>query len=270
MPEGPEVFKISKSLHKALAGKQLIELDHDDKSRYAKQPLHDLYTFRSRLPAVIERVYSRGKKIVFQLSNGCSMVSSLMMEGHWVLKPEDHSNLWIKVRAPETTIWFDDSRHFGTLELQLNEKDLAERLSQIGPDLIEDDVRLADWMKKVRNGRIKNKQICDFMLEQKYFAGIGNIYRADILYLSRIRPDRTLSQITDEEHARIFENTIETLHKSCEEGGCTVRSYWGLDGTKGNYQPLVYGKTTCPQGHAVTASTFKDGRTCWWCSSCQS
>lgn len=276
MPEGPECKILGRALNEVLAGKTLVDVQYDEKSRYSKSSIVNHQAFLAVLPLKIERVYSRGKKIIFQLEKGYSMLSSLAMEGHWLLEPDKHSNLWIAIRSKNEEnskdvqyIWFDDSRHFGTFEIQMNPTELTQRLSDLGPDLLSDEVTLADWMAKVRNKRIKNKQICDFLMDQSRFCGIGNYLKSDILYHARIRPDRTVSEISDAEHARIFTAAREIIQKSYQCGGCTLRTYWSIDGTKGTYEPLVYGRKTDAYGNPVVTATFKDKRNSWFVENLQ-
>ncbi|XP_006115887.1 endonuclease 8-like 2 [Pelodiscus sinensis] len=104
--------------------------------------------------------------------------------------------------------------------------------------------------------------ICCTLLDQRYFSGLGNIIKNEILYLARIHPlsQGSLLAVSDLEslldHAVQF--STDWLHKK-------------LAGKGLHYQ--IYLKEKCPLGHEVMKGTFgpPDGfqRLSWWCPQCQ-
>ena len=151
----------------------------------------------------------------------------------------------------------------------MDEVQLQNKINKIGPDLLNDQFTLEIWKNKITWSRIKSKQICGFLMEQKYFSGIGNYLKSDILYLAAIRPDRSLMTLTDEEITRIFHVAVKTIRRSYHYRGCTIKSYWDPDGKAGKYERIVYGKTHDQYGNEIIKSTFKDKRTTHWVPSIQ-
>jgi len=125
------------------------------------------------------------------------------------------------------------------------------------------------WLKIARNKRIQNKQICDYLLDQKRISGIGNYLRSEILYRSRIRPDRSLKNLSDEELELLRIESIKTVRESYDSHGLTIRSYSDLYGNKGTFICQVYNRTEDPYGNPIRTDTFKDGRTIHWVPSLQ-
>ncbi|NXI61748.1 NEIL2 Endonuclease, partial [Anseranas semipalmata] len=104
--------------------------------------------------------------------------------------------------------------------------------------------------------------ICYTLLDQRYFSGLGNIIKNEILYLAKIHPltQGSLLALSDLEHLL----------------DCAVQfsSDWlqsKLHGKGLHHQ--IYQKEQCPLGHAVMKGTFGPlggfKRLTWWCPQCQ-
>lgn len=268
MPEGPEVRIHAEQLHKILVGKYLIEIGYDERSRYRNNPLTNIE--KLEYPYEFKRVFSKGKKIVFELSNEIYLISSLGLEGHWQYEHEKHSNLWLSFSDDEDevyTIYFDDSRHFGTLEIVLSKKDLDKRLSDIGPDILSEEVGYELFSKRIRKGN--NKQICQVLMDQSYVSGIGNYLKSEILYKSKIRPDRLVKNISDDEMKILHENSIKLINSAYGSKGMTSATYRDVYGNEGSFKCVVYGCKKDPLGNDIVTSTFNDKRTTHWVKSVQ-
>ena len=157
------------------------------------------------------------------------------------------------------TLYYDDQRKFGTLEIGAGELVLKD----VGPSFMQDEVTLEIFYNAIRNKRLTKKPIADFLLEQKYVSGIGNYLRADILYLARISPFRLLGQISDAEVTHLYNACLDRFAVAYAANGHTIRSYFTPIGESGAYNPLVYGKSRSPAGNPVSTET-KAGRTIHW------
>lgn len=250
MPEGPEVRVYADFLMKNMVGKRLTGLEYDEKSRYQKNGLKNHQQLLDALPTKIIHVYAVGKKIVINLESGQSLMSSLEMEGRWnINRATKHTNIWMDVG--DDRFLFEDCRHHGHLDIYLSDADLNEKLDTIGPDLLSETVTRDMWLRVVRNARIAHLEICDFLLEQKYFSGVGNYCRAEALYRAKIRPNAKLKEISDEDHDQIRIACIDVLNKSYDAQGATLKTFLTPDGNKGLFEVVVYGKDYDPLGNPV-------------------
>jgi DNA-formamidopyrimidine glycosylase len=286
MPEGPEVHTIADWLNQQVTGFTLLDLDYSATSRYNKRKsnsstgesnlvevgLDGLQDLRDRLPLTIVEIGAKGKKIIFmledeKLENRVFLISSLMMEGRWQWEDGKHCDLWLRVQGPNQeprNLYFCDPRHFGTMEIIFGEENLLTRLKEIGPDLLSDEITNEEWLKKIRNGRIKNKKIGLFLTEQKYFSGIGNYLRAEILYDAKISPHRKLIDLSDEEALAIFDSSRRLIRESYEAQGATLATYRNPHGGKGGFRVLIYNKKTDPLGNPVIVEDIGDKRSTYW------
>jgi formamidopyrimidine-DNA glycosylase len=166
------------------------------------------------------------------------------------------------------TLFYNDVRHMGEIRI-LNQEKFEAKWNSLGHDLLSETISPGVWMECISRPRLRNKQICDFLMSQQYFSGIGNYLKAEILYAARIRPDRCLGELTEAEKQSLLHHSQKIIRFAYQEGGLTIRSFYHPDGTPGTFDTLVYGKATDPHGHAVIQSTFKDNRSTHWCPTLQ-
>jgi formamidopyrimidine-DNA glycosylase len=158
---------------------------------------------------------------------------------------------------------------WGKIELIKGIKNLTLRLKDIGPDLLRHEINKDEFIDIMRGKRLSEKPIDGVLLNQKIVSGIGNYLRADIMYQARINPKTLIKNLTDIELSDLYEDAIFLMNFSCNSGGHSLRDYFRLDGSKGNYVPIVYNQKKCPKLHKI--STYKDSnkRTVFYCETCQ-
>ena len=266
MPEGPEVAVISKELNEYLTGKTIVQINHDERSRYHKNPLENLMVFNSQQPWKIYGVYSKGKKIIFVVQNDTQrayLVSSLGMEGRWTVNKTPHCNLWLNLG--NEIIYYSDSRHFGILEIVLNDNDFKLRMDKIGPDLLSQEIDIDQWRQRCKIKKYANKSIADVMMNQEWFSGIGAYLRAEILYASGINPHRLVNSLNDNELYMVWYYTIKTIRESYYAQGATIYTFSSFKDNKGKFQMKCYGKKQDDDGNPIITETMKCKRTIHWC-----
>jgi formamidopyrimidine-DNA glycosylase len=276
MSESPEIKNEAITLNKKYRGATLLSIDVNDKSRYYKKNPNPFLRLRSSFPLLVKRIKSKGKKIIFTLSsirNECEdniyIISSLGMDGKWQYFEGMHSGIVLNfgtsfrmnkrcIHSIEDILYYDDVKRFGILDVAVSKKELETRLKDVGKDFLSDEIELQEFHDKVRNKRIKTKSIASFLVEQRYFSGIGNIYKSEILYCACVKPDRTLESLSDDEVASIFDSTINILQQSFHEGG--INSYTSPSGVSGAFEPQIYNKNTDSNGNKVVSLSITDNK----------
>lgn len=105
----------------------------------------------------------------------------------------------------------------------------------------------------------------DFLLDQDIFPGVGNILQQEALYKSKINPNNTIDQLTDD----IIISLINNLHT-------TAMAMYKLDRINAPYTDrfnlyVIYHKSHCLLGHkTATKYLGEKNRRTTWCSVCQS
>lgn len=252
MPEDPEVKHIADVLNQDLSNKKIISIKHHDKSRYREKQFPNQNNIVEGTK--IKYIYARSKKIVWVLETPDNreiyMVSFLAIHGHWLYKEAKCTRLSFQLE--DRTVYYDDQDNKGTIQVYLNIHELEDAYKNIGLDLLGENININDYKSTIRNGRIKTKTISSFLLEQKYFSGIGNIYRSEILYYTGIHPLRELQSLTDTDIELIYKTSIYILSFAYKCGGVSVMSYIDPNGTKGTYSTVIYGKEITTFGHKVS------------------
>lgn len=263
MPELPEVATCANVLHDLIGGKIITDIVAGEKGVYRSGGPKKLDFKGVTFPQKIVRIFHRGKKIVFQLKKGF-MVSFLGMEGRWILEEGKHT--CIILCLDKGNIYFDDTRHFGVLLFATEPEDYEAIFKDVGLDLLNDRALITaeTWRETLSSSRLKNKEIGDFLLEQKYFAGVGNYLKSEILYRTRISPYRTLGTLSEREMERLRRKTFLTIDESYAAGGLTIATYRNPLDEMGTYTVRVYGLDEDSKGNIVERVVLKDGRTTYW------
>ena len=111
------------------------------------------------------------------------------------------------------------------------------------------------------------------MLDQSIITGIGNIYADEILFLSKINPEKVSSTLKDNELESIIKNTKVVLEDAIKQGGSTIRSYTSVDGVHGLFQQKLNvhtkEKEPCPVCKTTIIKIKVGGRGTYYCPTCQ-
>lgn len=269
MPEGPEVKHRGDLLKKELENYMLHSIEIDDKSRYNKKPINNIDNFKSQLPLKIVDVSVKGKVTFFHLENDIYLMCHYGMEGNFTFSKGKHSNLWFDISKDDLhkTLYYDDTRHFGTINILMSEQRYKDELSNIGVDILSEDITFENFKEIVL--KKKNWEICKFLMDQKYISGIGNYLKAEILYFSKVIPNKLIKDLSEIELNNLYKYSKKIPKDSYLSNGYTLKTYSDILGKKGEYTVSVYGNSKDMNGNTIIRSTFKDGRTTWWCPEVQ-
>ena len=186
MPEGDTVWLAGKRLHEALAGDVLVRSDF----RVPQLATTDL-SGRTVLAVV-----PRGKHLLTRLSGGLTLHTHFRMDGSWHLyRPGDR---WAggpdwQVRAVlETASWQAVGYRLPVVELVEDESTVVGHL---GPDVLADDWDLAEALARL--GGDPDREVGLALLDQALLAGLGNLYRCEVLFLRGLTPWVRVGDVPD-------------------------------------------------------------------------
>lgn len=143
-------------------------------------------------------------------------------------------------------------------------------LKSVGPDPFEEAYTF-DYVKE----RLKRttRMIKAALLDQTIISGLGNIYVDEVLFLSKIHPEKRAHLLSEDEVKRIYENVRIVLEEAVRLGGTTIRSYLNGLGEMGMFQQRLYayGQTGKPCQHCQTeiVKIKVAGRGTHICPTCQ-
>ena len=171
----------------------------------------------------------------------------------------------------DTNLYFSDLRKFGWLKL-FTQAELVESQKNLGPDILSLDFTEKYFFKQLQSS---SRPIKIFLLDQTKFAGIGNIYDCDSLFLSKISPLTPAKTISLSKSNTLCRNLKKIMSESILHGGSTARDrgYLMPDGNDGRHQDyfLVYQRENkkCFICNTKIKRIKQGGRSTFYCPKCQ-
>jgi len=152
---------------------------------------------------------------------------------------------------------FDDQRLFGTVDLIDNPDGYVEE-HKLGLDPLDLDFPAFRERLEGRRGGLKAT-----LMNQRVFAGIGNIYSDEILFQVRLHPRTSVERLDESYLHDLHEQTRRVLRAAIERGvdpGSLPDSYLLPHRREGE---------DCPRGNGKVQKTKAAGRTAYYCPTCQ-
>ena len=273
MPELPEVETIRTGLEPHLVGRTFEQVEiSDPRLTRPLDPREVAAELEGERVAAVER---RGKYLVVRFETGRVLLIHLRMTGSLLHASRDAAAGDAYVRAVvrldnDSDVAYRDVRRFGTwllLEPGELEPYLAER---IGKEPLGSGLTARSLTDRLARRKAPLKAV---VLDQRVFAGVGNIYADEALWWARLHPLRPANTLTPEELKALVRSIRRALRLGIARQGATLRDYRNANGEAGAMQSefRVYGRdgepcTRC--GHPIE-KTRAGGRGTWFCPNCQ-
>ncbi|MEM8982774.1 MAG: DNA-formamidopyrimidine glycosylase family protein [Pseudomonadota bacterium] len=261
MPEGDTIHKIAAYLAPRLE-RQTVEqltLGRRPERRFAGRR--------------VDRVQARGKHLYIDFDNGIAVRSHLGMHGSWHSypslldwqKPPHRASLVLETAGTYFVC-------FNAKEIELvrtpgvRSRSLTMRL---GPDLAVDAVDVSRLASRARDFVAADSLLIDVLLDQRIAAGIGNVYKSELMFLERFAPLTVLGSVTDADLTGLYHRAADLLQRNLG-GGKRVTRFEG----DGAGRLWVYGRSgkTCLRCDAGIITYQRLGvhhRGTYWCPNCQ-
>jgi formamidopyrimidine-DNA glycosylase len=281
MPELPEVETIRRQLESKIIGKTICDIN----IICPKSFIGDPYKIIGKKIISLTR---KGKQLSINLSNNYVLLAHFKMTGGLFFKPSKHTRVIIKFKnsvAPLSrgavprnggrtegfNLYFSDLRKFGWLKL-FTQAELVQAQKNLGIDILSPDFTKKYFYNQLQKSK---RPIKIFLLDQTKFAGIGNIYACDSLFLSKISPLTPAQNISLSKSNTLCSNIQQIMSESILHGGSTARDrgYLLPDGQSGTHQNhfLVYQRENekCLVCKAKIKRIKQGGRFTFYCPHCQ-
>lgn len=192
MPEGDTVWLHARRLNQALGGATLRRTDF----RVPRLATADLSGW------TVDEVASRGKHLLLRVvspgGRRLSLHSHLRMDGMWRLFGPDqrwHGRPTHQVRVVlETDQVTAVGFHLHDLALVPTGEE-CRLVGHLGPDLLGPDWDLDEAVRRL--GARPDREIAPALLDQTNLAGIGNLYKCEVLFLCGISPWTDVADVPD-------------------------------------------------------------------------
>ena len=226
---------------------------------------------------IVRRVEAHGKHLFIGFANGLWIHIHLGLYGKWQFgkgaAPDPVGLIRLRLQSDES---YAELRGPTTCELiTKDEKRAAVR--RIGPDPIRTD---ADPEVAWRRVSRSSAPIAAVLMDQSTFAGVGNIYRAEVLFRHGIDPFRAASKVTRPEFDALWSDLVTLMTAGTKRGR--------IDTVREEHLPEAMGRAPREDRHGGEVYVYRrDGRPChvcgtevriaqlqgrklYWCPTCQS
>lgn len=276
MPELPEVETIKKQLQKKIVGKKIKAVE----IRLAKmiQGVKAKEFEKIVAGAKIKGIARRAKLLIIHLSNNYSLVIHLKLTGQIIylnqkskLKDQKYAHI-IYYFTDESVLLHNDLRQFGWVKIiKTSELEKYFQKEGFGPEPLEKNFTLEKF-KKLLAGKLKQK-IKPLLMDQKFIAGVGNVYAQEACWGAKILPTRLVKTLKEEEIENLYHYLIKILKESIKYRGSSVDTYVDTEGKQGDYvsKLKVYDREEKPCfrcGAKIKRITLA-GRGTYFCPGCQ-
>ena len=264
MPEGDTIYRVARTLRQALVGETVTDV---------VTAIGQVRVLGERrlVGQTVQQVESRGKHLLIWFDpSSLALHTHMRMSGSWHLyKPEQR---W---RAPrhlarvrlDVPGWVAVCFAAPVVELLTAAQVRRHRtLAALGPDALGGAPDLADARRRLDERA--EWTIGEALLDQRVLAGVGNIYKNEILFLHRLDPWRSVGEIDEPTRDAVLRTAVRLLRANVDPNG--VRRVTTTAGGDGLH---VYRRQRrpCPRcGQPITVARQGDqGRLTYWCRSCQ-
>ena len=244
MPELPEVQTTVNGLKAKVLSRAFVGVWSDWK-KTVKEPSFENFEKEIKNKK-IKKIYRRAKNIIFDLSDGYSILVHQKMTGHllvgkWILK----DNIWKPEKAGPLNdpynrflhlifflndgkmIALSDARKFAKVELWKTEE-LKKELEKLGPEPLDKKFTLKEFIKTLKNKKGKIKQV---IMDPAVIAGIGNIYASEALWVAKIHPEKSVAKLNNKELKSLYRAIQKVLSLAVKLGGESFSDYRKPDGS---------------------------------------
>jgi endonuclease VIII len=273
MPEGDTIFRAARALHRALAGQTVTAFDSQ---LPALNRIHEDAPLTGR---TIERVTAAGKHLLMQFSGDLILRTHMRMNGSWhIYRPGER---WQRARRDMRILISTETFEAVGFNIPVAEFTSSGALSRhnelrrLGPDLLSDEFRTDEAVQRIRERA--TTPIADALLNQRVVAGLGNVYKSEVLFMCRVNPFTLVRDVGDDRLAAIVDTAQQVLRANVSEALAPMTTYSGFRKTTRRASPRerlwVYGRARLPCRRCGTPVRIRkqglDARLTYWCPECQ-
>ena len=284
MPELPEVEIVKQSLDKNIKFEKIKKVVVRNRSLRFKVPKNFEIILKNK---IINKISRKSKYLILHLDD-IFCVIHLGMSGtiHLInkknLNKNTNTSFYSSTNLPlkhnhiefileKYQLIYNDPRRFGFFKI-FKKKSLLNFFKNVGPEPLTDKFNI-DYISNYFINKKKN--IKNFLLDQKFVSGIGNIYASEILFCCKINPLRKGKSLTNLHIKKIKYFSKLVLNQAIKKGGSSIRDFKNAEGKNGSYQNefKVYRRENldCLNKGCVGKIKKKviSKRSTFFCSSCQ-
>jgi endonuclease-8 len=275
MPEGDTIFRTARALGRALAGRSITGF----RSNY---PL--LTRFHDDTPLTgqhVDRVESRGKWVLIYFSGGGILVTHMLMSGSWHIyrigerwqQPGRNMRIVLENSTCQAVGFRVPVAHIHTASSLSRDRRIPQPTS---------DVLNAEFDAEATAQRFLScaqEEIGDVLLHQEVLAGVGNVFKSEVCFVTGISPFCKVADLSAEQIKTLIATARKLVASNVlEDSGNMIVTYRGQHRrTTHQSSPgeslWVYSRNgePCRQCGERIRRRLRgpDARVTFWCQQCQ-
>lgn len=273
MPEGPEIKRAADTLALAIAGKpaRLVEFAF----------LHLASAAKRLTGQTIASITPRGKALLTTFTDGETIYSHNQLYGEWqlysrlqpqrvhaskqirlVIHTDDHAA--VLYSASDISVW--QTANIGN----------HPYIAKLGVELLNDATTITQVANQINASKFHQKLLATLLLDQAFFAGLGNYLRSEILFVARLPINARIGELNQVERNQLAEATLSLTRQSYETAGITnsltLAARLKNQGWKfGRYRHWVFDREgeACHVCTTIIGRIDVGGRGVYYCPQCQ-
>jgi endonuclease VIII len=267
MPEGDTIHRTAAGLRPYLVGRPVLAASSSRGADVGRL-----------VGSTVTAVDTLGKNLLIRSSNGLTVRTHLRMNGSWHRYrpaepwrlPASRAALVLEVEDA-VAVCFDAP----VVEVfETRAQAIHPGLAPLGPDLTDDRFEAAQVVARLRDPGRAGVAIGEALLDQRVMAGVGNVFRSEILYLERVDPFTPVGSLDDRTLDGLVATARRLLLTNIGPRGRPRRNTTGGAPEAAGAPLWVYGRTGRPCrrcGASIRAASLGRDlpRTVWRCPRCQ-
>lgn len=272
MPEGDAIFRTARTLHRALAGQRVTRFES------VLPALTRVHEDASVTGRTVERVEASGKHVLMRFTGNLTLRTHMRMNGSWHVyrsgerwrRPRRDMRIVVATDRFEAVAFNVPVAEFLDARAEARQADLRA----IGPDLLGETFDEDEAVRRVRDRG--GEAIADVLLNQRVVAGIGNVYKSEVLFICRISPFAGAEDVPDDRVRDLLRTARKLLQANVTALGGGITTYLGFRRTRSrdaSESRYVYGRARRPCRRCATPIRVRaqgpHARLTYWCPQCQ-
>jgi endonuclease-8 len=274
MPEGDTIFRAARTLNRALAGRTVMQFE-------TQLPQLSRVDYDSPIVGrIVESVDAAGKWMRMHFSGDLILLTHMLMSGSWhIYRPGER---WKSPRVDMRIAIHTDAYVAVAFRVPIAEFHTAASLAKhrsvqsLGPDVLSEEFDAERAIARLRSA--PDFEVGVALLRQSLVAGMGNVFKSEVCFASRVHPFRRVDSLTDAELHSLMEHARRFMLANVTDASKDrIVTYTGMRRTTGRAQSSerlwVYQRRGEPCRACGTPIESRkqglDARVTFWCPQCQ-
>lgn len=215
MPEGDTLFMAARKVGAVLTGRAVTRFE---------SPMPELKE-RDVEGHVVKEVRSQGKYLIVEFDDGRALLSHLRMQGSWFASEKAAMRAGLLAKTARDVRWDDEDT---TLIIETETSvavlsraavavlaplaEVERRVGSLGPDLLSSDYDPTEAFRRLREH--SEMTIAEALMLQSIVAGIGNVYKSEILFIEKVSPFVSVGSLDDATLERLLKRAKDLMRRN--------------------------------------------------------